>query len=717
MKALTSLTRKIVPVVIAAAFATAWLPAQADYQAFVSKFSQAMKFNDENGMDRAVRDNPRWVTYHYEAVYRQWIRDRSSLERRQVLNAVQASFKRVFATETLDRIGQYFDVLSAERTGMLDKAEQDWFSVQNFWTRVRTKKHRPEMEKVIDQSMTLARKFEELSHPLKAANVWATIYTYIAELPDPSLADQRDGIYVITRFIENRKLWSWTKDPYYNTWANWLKTAKIMLEQAAKEEEKRKKAGFEEQTTGPEAFIIPGSKDEVGEFAFAALKTPPRDCFFRGGPVPALWMSSGLGAAESGPSQLHWYRASDLFLVRPGAAKFGITWDGGTAALDKNPWQKIDAPNKISTKPSGFYLDKHKKRRYAMWFFTGGDQEAVVGLTTNLSPQRDSCLVYYRSAASWTTTLNGVKVTFLDDNCDGKILCEDPFEFGLKERTLGFGNDEVAVPCYDSMIIGKGKPGPYSSWVKLGDKWFHLRELSKGGAVGARPVHTDFFKVGTLQMSWAGGKKARPELLVMRGKHAFASAAFDISGGKPVEVPVGKYTITYGRVVQGKGSRAIVAQILQGHSEPVEVKEGENTLVELGAPFKIDFEHSRDKGFVVVDSVKFKIKGRSGEHYAKISGAVATPEVLYAKAEDGKGARVVGEFIPITNGDMLNKAAETMKENGIRIGGFEVAFFAIAKGARDYSTRVRFLPKFPDGHVGLRQKKHKLFGKLDPNFK
>jgi len=718
MKALTILTRRTLQVVVVVALAAAWLPAQPAYQSFVSAFSKAMSFDDERGMDRAVRNSPRWVTFHYEAVYRQWLKDQSRLDRRKTLTALNASFKRTYdGVDTLDKIAKYYDDLDDERTGMIDNAEQSWYSLTNLWEQV-SKERKPEaMRKLVDKAMDLARRFEELGHPLKASESWATVKMYYQALPDHSLADRHDGINAITRFIENRKAWNWTKDPLYHGWVNWLKSERITIEAAAKKEEERKKAGFKEDSKGPAAFLIPGAKEEIGKFQFKVLKKLPRSCFFRGGPVPALWMSVSLGAANSGPTQLAWYRQSDVFLVRPGASKFGVTWDGATSELDKNPWQRIEAPNKITKKPNLFYLDKAKKQQYAMWFYSGSQQEPVVGLTSNLAPNEKWAPIYYRSAASWEATLNGVKVTFLDDNADGKIFTEDPLAFGLKERTLGFGGEEKLVPTYDSMIIGKSKPVPYSSWVKLGDKWFHIRQFgAEGHAVGARPVHTDFFKVGTLQMTWAG-KKARPELLVVRGEDTFRSASFDIASGKPVEVPVGKYTITYGRMVQGKGSRVITAQILRGDSEPIEVKENETTVVELGAPFKIDFEWSRDTGFVVVDSVNFKVKGRFGEHYAKISGAVAAPEVLYGKTTDGKGARPVGQFMALADADMLNTAGDTLKAAGSKISSLDVGFFAVAKGDRTYPTKVKFLPKFPDGHVGLRQKKHKLFGKLEANFK
>ncbi len=703
--------------VLAVASGVSGLPAQAEYQAFVAQFTKAMGFNDERGMDRATRAAPRWVPYHYEAVYRQWLRDQSQVDRRQLLRAMNASFKRVFETDTLEMIARYWDDMDDERTAMFDKGEANWGKLEREWEQVTKERNSQAMRKVLEQAMEMARRFEELGHALKAAYVWDITRTYYDALPDRSLADRNDAVNAGRRFVANRKLWHWTKDTRYYGIVNWVKGQEGALQEEAKKEKERKEAGFKEETKGPEAYIIPKSTEELGKLEFKPLHKPLRSCFIRSGPIPVFWMWGVVGEADGEPRKLGRFRRSDLFLVRTGTTKFGVTWDGATKDLEQNPWQPIEAPNKISKKPSVFYLDKGKRFQYAMWFYTGSEQEPVCGLVTNLAPQQKVASIYYRSAASWETTLNGVKVTFLDDNADGKLFAEDPMAYDWKERTLGFGDEEKPVPCYDSMIIGKGKPVPYSSWVKLDDKWFYLREA--GGTeiqAGVRPVHTDFFKVGTVQMNFAGSK-ARPTLLIVRGKDAFRNAAFDISSGKPVEVPVGEYTIDYGRVIQGKGSRVITADIFAGDSKPIEVKEGKNTVVEVGAPFKVDFETATEQGFIVVDSTKFKVKGRGGEHYARISGGVAAPEVLYGKTPDGKGAKTVGHFIPLSDPEMLNKAGDTMKAAGLKIEGIGPGFFAAVKGDRDYSTKLKFTPKFPDGHVGLRQTKHKLFGKLEPNFK
>ena len=284
------------------------------------------------------------------------------------------------------------------------------------------------------------------------------------------------------------------------------------------------------------------------------------------------------------------------------------------------------------------------------------------------------------------------------------------------ERTLGHGpKKEVLVPTLDSMAIGKGKPIPFSSWAKIGEKWYHIRGKSGGDRIGARPCHMDFLKLGTVQLKWTGPKAAKPESLVLQGTAAFATAAFDIASGKPVEVPAGKYHLVYGRITKGKKARTMQAQILQGDSKEIEVKEGENTVFELGAPFTIDFERGGSKLELELDSLNFQIKGKAGELYCRVSGAAAAPEVLLSPKGEEKGAKAIGQYVNIDSADKLNTAEKTVRGKDDQYGVF-VGFFSIVKGDREANTALKMVLPRP-GKVGLRQKKNKLFGNLVPTFK
>jgi hypothetical protein len=60
----------------------------------------------------------------------------------------------------------------------------------------------------------------------------------------------------------------------------------------------------------------------------------------------------------------------------------------------------------------------------------------------------------------------------------------------------------------------------------------------------------------------------------------------------------------------------------------------------------------------------------------------------------------------------MNAAVEKNPKLGIEIG-----FFPAPKGQRDGDLVFRGKVPFSKGFVGLREKKNKLFGKLDPVFK
>ena len=131
----------------------------------------------------------------------------------------------------------------------------------------------------------------------------------------------------------------------------------------------------------------------------------------------------------------------------------------------------------------------------------------------------------------------------------------------------------------------------------------------------------------------------------------------------------------------------------------------------LPAPFTLDFAREGNGDNVEINSLKMRVYGKAGELYSHINGAAPAPEVVAAKAQDGKGAKVVGGFIPITNGDLANSIANQNTKLGIQVG-----FYPVVKGDAKGSTVLEV--KVSRGFkVGLRQNKNKLFGKLVPVFK
>ena len=103
---------------------------------------------------------------------------------------------------------------------------------------------------------------------------------------------------------------------------------------------------------------------------------------------------------------------------------------------------------------------------------------------------------------------------------------------------------------------------------------------------------------------------------------------------------------------------------------------GKEAVVKLGAPFHIDFESERTGDAVKIDPTKIRIRGAGGEIYTHLNGAVPEAEVVSSKTDNGKGARPVGELVPIPDTDTLNRIANKVPTLGIQIG-----YYPIAKGA------------------------------------
>ena len=370
------------------------------------------------------------------------------------------------------------------------------------------------------------------------------------------------------------------------------------------------------------------------------------------------------------------------------------------------------------TKPKAtqFYLDTDRKRPYAMWFYTASDREFVYQGELNLMPAPIQAPVFYKSAGSWVAQIKGETVTFYDDTSDGVLFQTEPYKRGLKLYNLGQPTDGVAGPLFDSMRIGGGKAPrvPYSEFVKLGEEWFHLRGVDEGTKVGVRPLNPEYFKTGKVQLKWGGGKKTQPAFLAIKGRGQIATAMFDVGSGKEIEVPAGAYEICFGRVISGKGSRSQMASIFRGKAEPFQVEAGKLFTLEMGAPFALEFQRGGNDKEVEIEAPKITLHDRSGAVYADLFNAVLYPEVVASRSETGKGAKVIGEFIRMNDPEFVDAASR--KEEWKNLGRGVIAF-PRPKGSRRGDMTLKAKLPFKDAKVGLRIKRHPLFGKIGSEFK
>ena len=190
--------------------------------------------------------------------------------------------------------------------------------------------------------------------------------------------------------------------------------------------------------------------------------------------------------------------------------------------------------------------------------------------------------------------------------------------------------------------------------------------------------------------------------------------AFDISSGKPVQVPAGDYEIGFGRIVVGKNDRLQMAQIFKGESEVFTVEAGKTLALEMGAPFRIEFELEGGDTDIAIDASKLRVLDKFGAQYATLHGAVLTPDVVASPNPDGRGARVYGGFTPVVDSDLALIFARRST-----LLNLSAIAFPMPKQAGGQKGDLVLRLKLPARGmvVGVRQDRHPLFGKMEPIFK
>lgn len=685
------------------------LPLRAQDQGldkFLQEFSKALEYQDEKGMDKALRPVPDKALNHFQALaVQRWGGDQAV---QPMMDAIKASWARCFeGAAVLDRVERWVESQSQATYGQYVTMRNNLIKCYHELEECKTSNDRPRVIEAHKAILKVADGFEKLGHKLDAAETWVLVSILLNNAPGKTLQDRKDGLFALERFLEDRQAWEWTKDGFYIQNEQFAKAEKERIAEAQKEEDKRRDQGYDADARGVEALVKPDVPAVVHELEFAALKEKEfedLDYSSKGGPVPAFWWEAQF-AGEDKQVQMPWFQRSSLYLVRLGGVKFGVTCNPNDKSLT------VEADSGGKPKVTQFFIDDKRSEPYAMWFWTGGDRERLFEVEVNLQWSEQLSPVFYRSAASWHATVAGETVTYYDDAADGHPCASDPFKAQLKLYTLGDPAGTV-VPQLDSMRVGKGPRVPFSEFVAIDGAWYHQRLAEGGGKVSVRPLNPDWFKTGKVKLKWEGPKPTAPEQLVIQGRGVYATAFFDVAGGKEVEVPAGEYEVVFGRIVEGKGARVQMASIYKGSSPSFKVEPGKTLELKLGSPFTIDFQRGGSGDEVVIDGARITLRDRSGLVIANLHGMVLTPEVVAAKAADGKGARTFAKFIKLNDPEILNKAATKYRDMGRN-----VAAMPLPEDSKDGSLELRAKPPFADAKVGLVVKKHPLFGKLESEFK
>ena len=704
---------RYIPIVVLCSFLlalTSALSAQEMSRAdFRKLWRQGIELEDDKLLDRAMKRGARHGII-LSAAY--WPIASNRPDEKAELNcaALMSAWERQYKTkETLEKLQRWVDGASPSMHKQLNRVRSDSARIWGDYTdNVATGLIKKDYQSCFDDFVTLAKNAEGIGHAIEAADLWGLASVIGNKMPGKTVEERESAVFAIEQQIRNRDNWGYTFDVHYKLGKDFVKSELVKIEEAKKDANKRKDEGYDANAKGVEALIMPKAVAKKYPLKFAMLTDWKKAVDYgpRGGPVPSYWWLDSLG--EGGSSRkMGWFRQREMYLIRRGASKFAVNWDAEDS--------KQAFPIKVSpkAKPSTFYMGEGKKLPYAMFFWMGTDQEPTGVAQCNYASTDKLANIYYRSASSWKASIEKQPIVFYDDDASGKPGDGEPFIGEFKSHVLGdAAGSGIPVPLFDSMKVGKGKRVPYSQFVKLTAGW-HYMEIAGGADVAVRPLNPEYVKSGKVKLSWKGPKPTAPDQLVIQGRGDYATAIFEVAGGKPVDVPAGEYSVIWGRMTHGKGARLQTAQIYPtDETKSFLVKPGETFDLEMGGPFTLNFERQGDRN-ASIDALSICVTEQSGCKITAMHGIALPCDALASVSSSLKGAKEVGSFVPFTNDQLILNAAE--QYNNL---GFKVATFPMPKGYREGEMVITM--KFPvDGTMlTLRApKKHKFFGPLQNVWK
>ncbi|MEC8495545.1 MAG: hypothetical protein VXZ39_11505, partial [Planctomycetota bacterium] len=368
-------------------------------------------------------------------------------------------------------------------------------------------------------------------------------------------------------------------------------------------------------------------------------------------------------------------------VIREGAAQIVLDADGdGKGDIDWPTKGKFE--NLVLELGSG-----DTKRKWAVLTEVGRQEDFYQGQPMNLLATDGQYLVYYIPGGCMKGSVSGETIRLYDDNLDGVYGSSASAwqHFGLVT-----GDAQLE---FDSIRVGKEKKArPFSEYMDLGGAgWHQIKAQKKGTSISVQPVT---LSTGSVQVK---GKGVKPEYYVLRGVDgAFKNTFIDVSGGKKVDVPAGRWELAFGLVRKGKKMQQMKAVILPTEGmERILVKPGETTVIGYGSPYKFDFKFETDGRNVTVDGKSVRILGSGGEAYDRFYNCVPYVDVG-VRRKGGKRANASMRMKPVVDNLGLEKH------------GWPGMWKPITDTVPLKEAEVE---------VQLVEKKNKLFGKVESDWK
>ena len=139
------------------------LPAQDDYNTFVTKLSKALEYKDEKGIDKAIKEAAHHALLHYEMLVRDAEYGSGGDSVRETMRLMQESWKRLWNTETLERVQRFIGLNGGSTLQQVDKAVENLNKLYTMRDQATANKDRAGLATLKGNAFDLANRFRELS--------------------------------------------------------------------------------------------------------------------------------------------------------------------------------------------------------------------------------------------------------------------------------------------------------------------------------------------------------------------------------------------------------------------------------------------------------------------------------------------------------------------------------------------------------------------------
>jgi hypothetical protein len=690
---------------------------------FEKALLEGRTLNDRKLMVKAVK------TYPEEALV--WFRGKCDLfnlrndaEAGKLADELIEVWKEAYNSDLLKNIQRHRAGLDTNDVMKIEKLVREGDRAWGIFEGAKISKKDQEFRLAAQGAQKVAEALEEIGEKLVASRAWLQLVNILEGTPNRTPEETALQVKAIGIYLQLHKDWDWTRSLAYAQNSEWERGLRERLKnppagEKGKDGEKGASPGAADAAGAkPDSLLAyaPGSKWVDKKLDYSVAKKALDGISLFASSSPLYWIVGSLEDVKA--KEIELFKDGKLILRRGGANKY-LNVSGG-----KEREIKLGG----TSKPTELWYeradDKGNKEElnYAMWLWTGGNQEPWCGTTLNFQPQwkpatpeQNFANFYWRSAAVFTADIEGVPITLHDESGNG-VFGEKPGSVGITpDHRLADGLDQQGShPTLDSMQIGNGPLLPFSSFVHIKESWYTVKAVRNNEELRYRLIDPAKAQTGHIVVKWSGPPAAKPKhLVVVESSGTWADAAFDLfsgAGPKGVEVLAGTYEVLYGRVWNGRPPQNMDAVILKGEAKPIEVKAGQTVTLEIGAPFGIEFTPERAGKSLGADTTKMWVKDRFGLKWTCLVAEILEPQLLVAKDAKGGSTKVLCEWKRI-EGTELDEVHKNYEKQ--RIPATTLAMFAVDKKTWRFDQKAT--NPLPDpSFVGVGQKKHKLFGELKP---